>query len=354
MDGARRTLVGGIAAAWLAPRWLWRAAALAGAPAGSLAEPPGRTERIHRVGFMSREMPYPACGKKIAEVLRTHGFELGRNLEIRCVFLDNRETDTGFLAKKAKELIALNPDVIITLSNEPAGALGDETASIPIVFLAGGSADRVPEATMGRPLARSWPRPGGNMTGVVVPYQELALKRLELVRELLPKARRIALLANYPHLRTRIPGFPAELEAGARNLGMNILEADASKDRGDIAATFSRVIRRNPDAFFVFGEVNFQPDRVEVIEAMELRRRIPVIFDIQGSGILALSPDWQLAMDRAYQNAAKVLKGTKPADIPLEMENRYLMTVNLLRAAAIGLEVPRSLVLRADRVIDGK
>ena len=66
MDGARRTLVGGIAAAWLAPRWLWRAAALAGAPAGSLAEPPGRTERIHRVGFMSREMPYPACGKKIA------------------------------------------------------------------------------------------------------------------------------------------------------------------------------------------------------------------------------------------------------------------------------------------------
>ena len=192
------------------------------------------------------------------------------------------------------------------------------------------------------------------MTGVVVPYQELALKRLELVRELLPKARRIALLANYPHLRTRIPGFPAELEAGARNLGMNILEADASKDRGDIAATFSRVIRRNPDAFFVFGEVNFQPDRVEVIEAMELRRRIPVIFDIQGSGILALSPDWQLAMDRAYQNAAKVLKGTKPADIPLEMENRYLMTVNLLRAAAIGLEVPRSLVLRADRVIDGK
>lgn len=335
MDRARRTLVGGIAAAWLAPRWAW-------------------ADRIYRVGFMSRERQYPACGKKIADILGTHGFELGRNLEIRCVFLDNRETDTAFLAGKAKELVALRPDVIITLSNEPAGALGDENASIPVVFMAGGSSDRVPEATTGRPLARSWSRPGGNMTGVVVPYQELCLKRLELVRELLPKARRIALLANYPHLRTRIPGFPADLEAGARSLGMEMLEADASKDRGDIAATFSRVMRRSPDAFFVFGEVNFQPDRVEVIEAMELRHRIPVIFDRLGNGVLALSPDWQAAIDRAYHNAAKVLKGAKPADIPLEMENRYLMTVNLLRAAAIGLEVPRSLVLRADRVIDGK
>jgi putative ABC transport system substrate-binding protein len=310
-------------------------------------------ERIFRVGFLSREKPYPTCGKWVAEVLRPHGFEIGRNLEIRCVFLENRETDAAFLARKAKELVGLDPDLIIALSNLLAGALGDETKSIPIAFAVGGFSGRMPVGTPGRPLAKEWARPGGNMTGVVVPYLELTFKRLELSRELLPSARRVALLANYPQMRTQIPAFREELEAGARSLGLELLEADASRDGGDIAATFARVMRRKADAVLVFGEVNFKADRVEVIEALELSHRVPVIFDIPGRGVLALGPDWNATLRRAVELGARILKGARPADIPLELENRYLMAVNLKRAAAIGLEVPRSLVLRADRVIDG-
>lgn len=249
--------------------------------------------RVHRVALMSRGKPAPVCGKLLAETLRTHGFEVGRNLEIRCVFLDDREHEVAWLATNAKELVALKPDVIFVTVNEQARAVADETAFIPIVFLAGElGAERVPHG-LGRPLVKELAYPGGNLTGLVNQYTDLALKRLELARELLPRARRVALLANYPQMRTRIPGFPGEVEAGARSVGLELVHADASKDDGDIEATFARIMPQRPEAFLPYGEVNYRSDRFEVILSMQFKHRIPYVADIPGSGIVSLGIDWR-------------------------------------------------------------
>lgn len=309
--------------------------------------------RVYRVALMIRGKPYPACGKlAAAKTLRVHGFEVGRNLEVRCVFLDDREHDVAWLRRNAKELVALKPDVIVTMGNEQTTAVGDETATIPIVFTAAGTRRDVMPEGLGRPLAREFGKPGGNITGMAAPYLDLALKRLELARELLPSARRIALLANYPQMRTRVPGFPDEVEAAARSLGLVLVHADASKDNGDVAATFARILPQRPEAFMPYGEVNYRSDRFEVIGSMELRHRIPGIFDIPGMGVLALGPDWNELMIRAYHIVARILNGARPSEIPVEQASRFLMTINLGAARAIDLEVPRSLILRADRVTD--
>lgn len=308
--------------------------------------------RVYRVALMIRGKPAPVCGKLLAETLRGHGFEVGRNLEIRCVFLDDREHDVAWLRSKAKELVALKPDAIVVTVNEQARAVNDATASIPVVFLAAMVGNELVPHGMGRPLVKALANPGGNLTGLVNQYSDLALKRLELTRELLPKARRVALLANYPQMRTRIPGFPGEMEAGARGVGLELVHADASKDDGDIAATFARIMPSRPEAFMAFGEVNYRSDRFEVIESMQFKHRIPRVADMPGYGTVALGIDWPAQITRAYHIVARILKGAKPSDIPVEMERRFYMTVNLGAAKAIGLEVPRSLVVRADRVIE--
>ena len=107
---------------------------------------------------------------------------------------------------------------------------------------------------------------------------------------MLPKGKRVALLANVPQMRARIPVFPDEVEAAARSLGLEIVHADASKDNGDVGATLARIMPSRPEAFMPYGEVNYRSDRFEVIESMQFKHRIPAIFDIPGMGVLGLGP----------------------------------------------------------------
>ena len=246
----------------------------------------------------------------------------------------------------AAELVALTPDLAIAAGPQAALALKSATATIPIVFVAVAN-----PVAIG--LIQSLSRPGGNITGLmtVVPGDFIA-KQVEILRELIPSASKIALLVNPGNPMHRL-ALDDEMPRAARSLGVGLVAVEATTAEGlDIA--FASAAAQHADAIVVFGDdlTNRQAPRVVALAA---EHRLPAIYlfrQFANGGLVAYGPDIVDLYRRLGGYVDKILKGTKPSDLPVEQPTKFELVINLKTAKALGLTVPPTLLARADEVIE--
>jgi putative ABC transport system substrate-binding protein len=251
------------------------------------------------------------------------------------------------LPSLARELVALNPALIVASSPQPSRAAKDATSVIPIVFV--GVADPVRVG-----LVQSLARPGGNVTGVatLVPGGFMA-KQLELLKEAVPRASRVATLGN-PKNDVYRATVPVEIPATARALGLHIQVLEVSEP-AQIEGAIEAAVRERADALHVLGDpiFHFPPDRLPGLAA---RARLPAIYIaaelVRAGGLMSYGPNFTQLSRRAATPVDQILKGRKPAELPVEQPTKYELVINLKTAKALGLTIPMSLLQRADQVID--
>jgi ABC-type uncharacterized transport system substrate-binding protein len=296
--------------------------------------------RSAHIGFIVTGEAYPR--RDFDEALRRLGWIEGRNLvvERRVTGEDPERRKTA-----AAELIAANPDVIVAAGMIDALPVHALTPTLPIVVI--GGSDLVEEG-----LAASLARPGGNVTGIVVLRGELDSKRLELLRELVPTATRVSYLA-YARLPRSVARANA-VEALARPLGIRVAARPVS-EAAEIDSAFAASATDHDQGILVEGGAVMVENRPQVI-ALAAQYRLPAIYErrefVEGGGLLSYGQVFRENLERAAALVDKILKGAKPADLPVEQPTRFELVVNLKTAKALGLTVPPSVLARADEVIE--
>ena len=295
-----------------------------------------------RLGFLALEGLTPTVQNAWLDGLRNHGWINGRNLIIEYRYAQSQDR----LPALAADLIALSPDLLVAAGPAPAVALKSATASIPIVFV-------VVFDPVGLGLVQSLSRPGGNITGLAtyVPGEFVA-KRIEILRELVPSASKIAILVNPGNPMHRLV-LAEEVPRTARNLGvaLPIVEATTAEEL-DIA--FASAAAQHADAVIVFGDTLtiFQAPRVIALAAEHHLPAIYLFRQFANGGLIVYGPDIHDLYRRAGGYVDKILKGTKPSDLPVEQPTKFELVINMKTAKALGLTVPPSLLVRADEVIE--
>jgi putative tryptophan/tyrosine transport system substrate-binding protein len=313
-----------------------------------LAAPLGAGERpgkVYRVGLLSVSVPPAAPGWQqnvpLLRALHDLGYVEGHNLAMAYRWAEGRPERLPALAA---ELVRLPVDVIIALSNYEISAARQATRTIPIVMVAG--ADPV-----GAGFIASLARPGGNVTGTAISPPEIAGKLLQLLKELVPHARRVAVIVN-----PDFPGMAAYAQAfdvGAHGLGVTT-QAVPLREGSDFDTAWVHSIRDRPDALYVVVDpvVGMHLDQILQLAA---RLRVPAIYTARGAveagGLMSYGPGFEAMIPRAAVYVDKILKGANPADLPVEQPMKFDLVVNLKTAKALDLTIPPSLLLQADEVI---
>jgi putative ABC transport system substrate-binding protein len=290
-----------------------------------------------------KESAYPGRLPALIEGLRELGYVEGRNYRMETRWSDNQ---VDRLPALARELRARQPDVAVCSPVLSAQALHRESKTLPIVMASGAGAQRVG-------LIASLARPGGNVTGIQNQLDELAAKKIELLREIAPSATRVMTLSS--GLGAAEPDVRQGSRAAAKVYGMTLFEALA-----DTPAKLAQVAvagqRERCDSLVVLIDPNLQSFRSEVI-AMAARLRIPAVYPTleyaDDGGLLAYSTEPGSLFRRAASFVDRILKGAKPADLPVEQPTKFEMRVNLKTARTLGIVVPQSILLRADLLIEG-
>jgi len=297
--------------------------------------------KVHRIGYINlRAGPVPQ-DEAFVQALRELGYVEGRNLIIDYRWAAGKEEELNLLAA---ELVALNVELIVTASTAATSAAKRATSTIPIVMAA--VADPV-----GSGLVTSLRYPGGNVTGMTQLSSDLAGKRLQLVHEILPRARRMGALASGGLLSSSL--LFAALRAAAQTMGLELITQRVTKAE-ELPGAFMEFQRAGAHALFVQVSPLTVDQRNTIIE-LAAQHRLPAMYEIRSfvdaGGFVAYGPD-AVAM---YRHAAiyvdKIFKGAKPADLPIEQPTRFELIINLKTAKVLGLTIPQSLLLRADEVI---
>jgi len=243
------------------------------------------------------------------------------------------------------EFVAKHVDVIITQGYPPAAAAKERAGDTPIVVT--NSGDPVDTG-----LAASLAHPGGNVTGVSDIASELSAKRLTLLREAVPSVHNVAVLWNADDLGMTLRYRAAEVQA--QRLSMTIVPLGV-REPDDFNAAFSEMAKTPPDGILMVTDILTVLNRKRVMEFAE-QHHLPAIYEFaflaHDGGLMAYGPDTDAVFDRAAGLADRILKGAKPADLPLELPTRFQFAVNLKAAKAIGLTMPEGILLRADDVIE--
>jgi putative ABC transport system substrate-binding protein len=303
-----------------------------------------RTDKVARMGVLCATRCEGAPGvEALREGLRQAGWAEGGNLRI-----DFRAADGQVerLPALAQELVALNPDLIVALAPQPSRAAKDATSTIPIVFIAVADPVRVG-------LVASLARPGGNVTGIatLVPGGFMG-KGLELLKEAVPKASRIAALFN-PSNDVATALLSSEGPAAAHQLGvaLQLLEA---RTPDDIERGIDSAVQQRTQALWVIGDPIFH-NPAQRIPDLAARARLPTMFltrDLAvAGGLMSYGPNFEELNRRGAVYVDKILRGAKPADLPVEQPTRFVLVINLKTARMLGITIPQSLLLRADEVI---
>jgi putative tryptophan/tyrosine transport system substrate-binding protein len=271
------------------------------------------------------------------------GFVDGRNVTIEYRWALGRNNELPALAA---DLVRRHVTLIATPGSTPAAVVATAaTATIPIVFAVG--ADPV---ALG--LVASLSRPGGNATGITSLNAELAAKRLGLLRELVPQATGYFVLVNPTSVLAE--AITKGLEAAAASLGMHVEFVRASND-AEIQAAFANLPQRSGNAM-IFGPDAFFYTRRAQIAALAVRYGVPTVHDdrayAEAGGLLNYGADWSNVMELAGGYAARILKGEKPADLPVQQATKFEFVINRKTAKALGIEISRTLLATADEVID--
>ena len=306
-----------------------------------------QTGKVYRIGFLSPGGFAPGTnpGRLMEEIsgqLAQSGFTTGANLE-----LIKRGAEGHFdrLPALVAELVAAKVDVIVTFSYPVAGAAKEGTSAIPIVIFGAGD----PVKTH---LVASLNRPGGNVTGISDVAAELAPKRLELLKEAAPKLLRVAMLWNANDL-----GMTTRYEASAaaaKKLGVTVLSFGV-REPDDFGDAFEAMERDKPDGLLMVADALTFLNRKRVFD-FAAEHRLPVIYETRAfardGGLMSYGPDEDEAAERGANLVLRILKGEKPADLPLEQPTRFRLVINLKTAKALGLTVPPGLLVAADEVIE--
>ncbi|MGY8684697.1 ABC transporter substrate-binding protein [Bradyrhizobium sp. UFLA05-153] len=296
-----------------------------------------------RVGTLNNSQNL-AITKVWQEGMRDHGWIEGKNL-----IMDNRyfEGHAERLPALAAELVALKPDLIVCSSPQAALALKSATANIPILFVA--VADPV-----GIGLVQSLSRPGGNITGLTaIAPGDFIGKRIEILRELVPGASKNALLANPDNPIHRLE-LAEEIPRTARKLGVALPIVEA-RTVEELDAAFASAAAQHADAIVDIGDpLTFQ--HAPRVVALAAKHHLPTNFLLRrqaaAGGLVAYGPDFPDLLRRAGGYVDKILRGTKPADLPVERPTKFELIINMKTAKALGLTVPPTLLVRADEVIE--
>jgi putative tryptophan/tyrosine transport system substrate-binding protein len=315
------------------------AGAATSAPLSIAAQSPSR---VARVGFLGTS---PSASRHIFEAFRQGLRDLGY-VEGRTVALETRWAESGIdrIPALVAELVRLEVDVLVMANSQAALAAKDATRTIPIVMFAG---DPV---ALG--LVTSLARPGGNITGLSYYNTDIIAKRLEFLKELVPGLARVAVLRN-PMIAIHSI-FWQHAHVAAQNLRLT-LEAIEVRSADELEQAFAATLRRNAQAVLVFDDQLTIAHRKKVI-ALEARSRLPAMYGFRefpdDGGLMSYGANFVALFRRAASYVDKILKGTKPADLPIEQATRFELVVNANTAKALGIAVPPSLLARADEIIE--
>jgi putative ABC transport system substrate-binding protein len=316
---------------------------LGGAAAWPLAARAQQPVRLPTIGFMGATTP-SAGGQLLAAFvarLRELGWIDGRNVAIEVRWAEGR--DERF-AEIAAEFVRRKVDVILTHNTPPVLAAKQATSVIPIVFATAGD-------PVGIGVVASLARPGGNVTGLSGEATDTAGKRLELLREVVPGLRRLAILANVGSAYTTLELSQVWPTARLLSLEATVFEIQRTED---IALAFE-ALKGRADALYVTPDPVTIVNRVR-ISTLALGARLPTIYavrePVEAGGLMSYGPNWPHMFRRAADYVDKILRGTKPADIPVEQPTKFDLVINLTTAKALGVTIPESLLLRADEVIE--
>jgi len=301
--------------------------------------------KVYRLGFLSLgalpgDPSVPTIANQLFAVLREHGYVEGRNLVVERRFADDKPDRLPGLAR---ELVRVRPDIIVALSGQAAQAARDVTTMIPIVMVI--AADPVAWG-----LVTSLSRPGGNVTGITTEYAAgLAGKRLELLKEAVPRATRIVVLGRGPLSSS---AQLREAQKAAEVLGIKLVPVEIRDT--DYDRVFATIVTERADAILVLTGPTVARDRIRIIDRT-LKHRLPAISASRELvEVGALMSYGRSVLDESRRLAVyvdKILKGAKPADLPIEQPTTFQLVINLKTAKALGLKIPESLLQRADEVI---
>jgi len=312
------------------------------APLAAEAQQPGK---VYRVGYLTGGyQSAPGSGPaSFRQGMHELGYVEGRNL-----VLDTRFADGHFerLPSLVQELIRVNPDVLLVATTPASLAAKAATATIPIVFVA--VADPV-----GAGLVTNLARPERNITGITHIVAELTGKRLELLKEIVPTASRIAVFVNPDD-----PNAPSQIrnaEAAARTLKVQLHPVLNVRGPGDLERAFDEAVRSRAAAVLRMVDPSVGPLRVETA-ASAVRHRLPVMYafreDVEAGGLVAYGASAPAQFRQVATFVHKILKGAKPADLPVEQPTKFELVINLKTAKALGLSIPPAVLLQATHLIE--
>jgi putative ABC transport system substrate-binding protein len=325
----RRTFLGALAGGFVA------------SPIAVEAQPAGKVWRIGLLSYAASDPASAARWKAFRDRLRELGYVEGQN-----VIFESRwgGGQVGRLRGLAAELIDAKVDILVTASSEAALAAKQATSSIPIVTATG--ADPV---ELG--LVASLARPGGNVTGVFSMSNELAGKRLELLKQLIPRTSRVAFLRD-PDNRASALNL-RNAESAAKSLGV-VVQGFSVRGPKEFDAAFVAMKRARIDAVILGENTPFFADRRRIAD-LAIVHRLPMVAQAkeyaEAGGLVSYGPDYPDQYRHAAEYVDKILKGAKPGDLPIEQPTKFELVINMKTAKALGLTIPPSVLGRADEVI---
>ena len=319
------TLLGGAMIAW---------------PLAARAQQPGK---VPTIGFLGAGTPssHGQWAAALVQRLRELGWIEGRTMAIEFRWAEGRRERA---AEIAAEFVRLKVDVIVASGTAFIIAAKQATSAIPIVFAAAGD-------PVGTGLVASLARPGGNVTGLSIQATDVAGKRLELLREVVPSLRRLAIIGNV--------GSPIavlemrEVETAARTLGLDVVFAEIRR-AGEIAPAFE-ALKGRAEALYVANDPLVDANRTRII-TLVLAARLPTIYGnrehVDAGGLMSYGTNFSDLFRRAADYVDKILRGAKPADLPVEQPTKFDLVINLTTAKALGLTIPEAFLLRANEIIE--
>jgi putative ABC transport system substrate-binding protein len=320
-------LLGGAAVAW---------------PCVAVAQQPAK---VWRVGWIwtgpSTGNPHEVAGFR--QGLKDFGYVEGQNIIVEYRFAEGQPDRVAGLVA---ELVRLRPDVLVVVGTQVVAALKKATTDIPVVSMSGDP--------VGAGLVDSLARPGGNITGVSMMqgFGGLTGKRVELLKDALPAATRIGMIFN-PDIAYAVTGL-AQAEQVASQLGL-VLRPSPARRRDEIAAAIAALARDGVDGVHVDPTPPFLADQLEIAELL-LKHRIPAVSElrllIEAGGLLSYGPNLFEATRREAYFMDRILKGAKPADLPMEQPIKFDLVLNLKTAKALGIEILPAFLARTDEVIE--
>jgi len=305
-----------------------------------LAAEAQRAEKVPRIGFLRSGPPPQAFVEGFQQGLRELGYVEGQNIIIEYRFADRGTAEQ--LADLGSELLRLKVDVILASATPAALAAKNLTRTVPIVFA--GVLDPVDSG-----VVSALSRPGGNVTGTSFMSIDLATKRVQLLKEIAPQLSSLAVLGNLAH-----PSYAPQMraiEAGARSLGVQVTRIGV-RNPNDFEAAFRAA--RKTQALIQLDDVLFSTHRSSLVELAVANRLLAVYGfreHVEAGGLMSYGANFRELYRQAAVFVDKILKGAKPADLPIEQPTKFELIINLKAAKALGLTIPPSLLGRADEVI---